>query len=58
MYYSCKDNQSFSLSSTTGVPGAGKMSKTPLGANWISGNIGEDTEFIYKKYGLKKEGAE
>jgi len=37
------------------LPVAGKMSETPLRVKWVSVNIGEDNELIYKKYGLKKE---
>ncbi len=40
------------------LPVTGKMSKTPLRVKWISANIGEDNDYIFKKYGLepKKEG--
>lgn len=35
------------------LPVTGKMSKTPLRVKWISAEIGEDNETIFKKYGLK-----
>jgi len=34
------------------LPVTGKMSKTPLRVKWISANIGEDNDTIFKKYGL------
>ena len=34
------------------LPITGKMSKTPLRVKWISANIGEDNDYIFKKYGL------
>jgi crotonobetainyl-CoA:carnitine CoA-transferase CaiB-like acyl-CoA transferase len=37
------------------LPVAGKMSKTPLRVKWISADIGEDNEYIFKKYGLTKK---
>jgi crotonobetainyl-CoA:carnitine CoA-transferase CaiB-like acyl-CoA transferase len=39
------------------LPVTGKMSKTPLRVKWISANIGEDNDYIYKKYGLQGQGA-
>jgi crotonobetainyl-CoA:carnitine CoA-transferase CaiB-like acyl-CoA transferase len=38
------------------LPVTGKMSKTPLRVKWISAEIGEDNETIFKKYGLKTNG--
>ena len=35
------------------LPVSGKMSRTPLRVKWVSANIGEDNEDIYKKYGLQ-----
>lgn len=35
------------------VPVTGKMSKTPMRIKWISANVGEDNEYIFKKYGLR-----
>jgi hypothetical protein len=33
------------------------MSKTPMRIKWVSANVGEDNEYIFKKYSLKtKEG--
>lgn len=40
------------------LPITGKMSLTPLRVKWISANIGEDNEYIFKKYGLTKKTAE
>ena len=40
------------------VPLTGKMSRTPLRIKWVSANIGEDNDYIFKKYGLKKESEE
>jgi CoA:oxalate CoA-transferase len=37
------------------LPVTGKMSKTPLRVKWISANIGEDNEYVFKKYGLTRE---
>jgi CoA:oxalate CoA-transferase len=37
------------------IPLTGKMSKTPLRVKWVSANIGEDNEYIFKKYGLKQK---
>jgi len=37
------------------VPLTGKMSRTPLRIKWVSAQIGEDNEYVFKKYGLKKE---
>jgi CoA:oxalate CoA-transferase len=37
------------------LPVTGKMSKTPLRVKWISANIGEDNEYIFKKYGLTQK---
>lgn len=34
------------------LPITGKMSKTPLRVKWISANIGEDNDYVFKKYGL------
>lgn len=34
------------------LPLTGKMSKTPLRVKWISANVGEDNDYIFKKYGL------
>ncbi len=36
------------------LPVTGKMSKTPLRVKWISANIGEDNDYVFRKYGLKK----
>ena len=40
------------------LPVTGKLSKTPLRVKWLSADIGEDNEYIFKKYGLveKKSG--
>ena len=38
------------------LPIAGKMSKTPLRVKWISANIGEDNDTIFKKYELNPRG--
>jgi CoA:oxalate CoA-transferase len=35
------------------LPVTGKMSKTPLRVKWISANIGEDNDYVFKKYGLE-----
>jgi CoA:oxalate CoA-transferase len=35
------------------LPITGKMSKTPLRVKWISANIGEDNDYVFKKYGLE-----
>jgi len=35
------------------LPVTGKMSKTPLRVKWISANIGEDNDYIFKKYKLE-----
>jgi len=35
------------------LPVTGKMSRTLLRVKWVSANIGEDNEYIFKKYGLK-----
>jgi CoA:oxalate CoA-transferase len=35
------------------LPVTGKMSKTPLRVKWISANIGEDNDYVFKKYGLQ-----
>jgi crotonobetainyl-CoA:carnitine CoA-transferase CaiB-like acyl-CoA transferase len=40
------------------IPLTGKMSRTPLRVKWVSANIGEDNDYIFKKYGLKKESEE
>jgi crotonobetainyl-CoA:carnitine CoA-transferase CaiB-like acyl-CoA transferase len=40
------------------IPLTGKMSRTPLRVKWVSANVGEDNEYIFKKYGLKKESEE
>ncbi len=40
------------------LPVTGKMSKTPLRVKWLSANIGEDNEYIFKKYGLQKKAVE
>jgi CoA:oxalate CoA-transferase len=34
------------------LPITGKMSKTPLRVKWLSAEIGEDNDYIFKKYGL------
>lgn len=34
------------------LPVTGKMSKTPLRVKWISAMIGEDNDYVFKKYGL------
>ena len=34
------------------LPITGKMSRTPLRIKWISAGIGEDNDYIFKKYGL------
>lgn len=34
------------------LPTAGKMSETPPRIKWISANLGEDNEYVSKKYGL------
>ncbi len=34
------------------LPVTGKMSKTPLRIKWISADIGEDNDYVFKKYGL------
>ena len=38
------------------IPLTGKMSRTPLRVKWVSANVGEDNEYIFKKYGLKAKG--
>jgi CoA:oxalate CoA-transferase len=40
------------------VPVTGKMSKTPMRIKWVSANVGEDNEYIFKKYGLKTKEVE
>jgi CoA:oxalate CoA-transferase len=37
------------------IPLSGGMSRTPLRVKWVSANIGEDNDFVFKKYGLKKK---
>jgi CoA:oxalate CoA-transferase len=34
------------------LPVSGKMSRTPLRVKWISAGIGEDNDYVIKKYGL------
>jgi CoA:oxalate CoA-transferase len=34
------------------LPVTGKMSRTPLRVKWISAGIGEDNDYVFKKYGL------
>jgi crotonobetainyl-CoA:carnitine CoA-transferase CaiB-like acyl-CoA transferase len=34
------------------LPVTGKMSKTPLRIKWSSAAIGEDNDYVFKKYGL------
>ena len=40
------------------LPVTGKMSKTPLRVKWISAAIGEDNEYVFKKYGLTVKATE
>jgi crotonobetainyl-CoA:carnitine CoA-transferase CaiB-like acyl-CoA transferase len=37
------------------IPLSGGMSRTPLRVKWVSANIGEDNDFVFNKYGLKKK---
>jgi crotonobetainyl-CoA:carnitine CoA-transferase CaiB-like acyl-CoA transferase len=39
------------------LPITGKMSKTPLRIKWISADIGEDNDYVFKKYGLAPKAA-
>lgn len=50
--FSKMENPSFGLVT---IPVTGKMSKTPLRVKWISSEIGEDNDYVFKKYELKSK---